>query len=206
MFAQPWHRTGRRHVVGNAAALALVLGLPLKASAQTFYGVAGGLGVTGPNPASPGVLVQGSVGHQNPGYAAWRLDAFVGHFDITQPSGQFIGITCVMNPPPGTCCGLCPVGTTTVPVGVAGMAVSELISLHTWTGGLVIYIIPGVETDWCFQGLSAGSVRFGVSPGLGITPPQQGHRQVSIEARYHSLIDAPGAPSWFWLVTAGLRL
>jgi hypothetical protein len=205
VFARPRHRLGRLHVLGSAATLALVLGFPLEASAQTFHGVAGGVGLTGPNPASPGVLLQASLGRTNSGSFAWRLDAFVGHFDITQPSGQLVGVFCVMNPPPGTCCGICPAGTTTVPVGVAGVAASELMSLHTSTSGLAIYFILGIESDWFLQGPSAGAVSFGVSPGLGFTPPQKGRRQVSIEARYHRLIDTPSTLTWLGLVTAGVR-
>lgn len=62
----------------------LMLGVAAPASGQVFYGVSGGVGVAGPNPNSPGLLAQASLGHVGSRGSGWRVDAFAaGVFQVT---------------------------------------------------------------------------------------------------------------------------
>lgn len=200
--------------VSMSLGLAFPLGSPSAAQGQMVYAFAGGLNVArtvpGPYPPFPahtanGFALQASVGRRLAGRWTWRLDVFASQFQLTQPS-DFAGVMCVFNPPPGTCCGICPRGTTTGVVGVAGLAPSGLVSLTRAASGFGMYLFAGPETAYWYQHPDVrGALRFGGSSGVGLTVPVGGRIQAVVEARYHALIDAPSQPTWFLPVTFGLR-
>jgi hypothetical protein len=195
--------------------LALLLACPPAALAQTFYSFGGGLNVARRVPVGPAGLFQGntsqgfaaqaSVGRQLTGRLGWRLDVFVSRFDLTQPS-HFAGVMCAYNPPPGTCCGICPLGTSKGPVDVTGLAASEFVNVLPSAFGLGMYLIGGVETDYLYQHpVAEGAVQLGLSAGAGVTVPVGDRRQAFVEARYHRLLGAPSQLTWLAPVTVGLR-
>ncbi len=200
---------------GVSLGLALLLACPSAALAQMFYSFGGGLNVTRQVPVGPAGLFQGNTSH---GFAAqasvgrqltrrfgWRLDAFVSRFDLTQPS-DFAGVLCVYNPPPGTCCGICPLGSSKGLVNVTGLTASEFVSVLPSAFKLGMYLIGGLETDYLYQHpVAEGTVRLGLSAGAGITVPVGDHRQAFVEARYHRLLGAPSQLTWLAPVTVGLQ-
>jgi hypothetical protein len=121
---------------------------------QTFHSFAGGLNVARRVPVdayevfhgstSHGFAVQGSVGRHVTRRVGWRLDAFVSQFDLTQPS-DFAGVMCAYSPPPGTCCGICPLGTSKGLVGVTGLAVSEFVNVVPSAFGLGFTSLEGLR-------------------------------------------------------------
>ena len=152
-----------------------------------------------------GFAFQASVGRRFTGRSTWRLDVFTSQFQLTQPS-HFAGVMCVVNPPPGTCCGICPLGTTAGLVGVAGLAASELVSVTRAASGFRMYVFVGPETAYWYQHPDVrGVLRLGGSGGAGVTVPIRGRIQAVVEARYHALIDAPSQPTWFLPLTFGIR-
>ena len=182
---------------------------------QTFYSFAGGLNVARRVPVdayevfhgstSHGFAVQGSVGRHVTRRVGWRLDVFVSQFDLTQRS-DFAGVLCEYNPPPGTCCGFCPRGTSKGLVGVTGLAVSEFVNVVPSAFGLGIYLIGGAETDYLYKHPTAqGALRLGLSAGAGVEGPAGSRLLGFVEARYHALVSAPSQPNWFAPVIFGLR-
>jgi hypothetical protein len=194
--------------------LALLLAWPAAAAGQTTFSLAGGLNLARRLPTdlpmfhgstTQGFAAQASVGRRYNDRFGWRLDAFVSQFDLTLPSG-FAGVMCQSNPPPGTCCGICPLETMRGRVGVMGMAVNQLARVMPSTFPFGMYLIWGAETDYFYQHPAArGALRFGVSAGGGLTFHLAGHVQAFVEARYHRVVDAI-APSWLMPVTVGLRM
>jgi hypothetical protein len=197
-----------------AIGLALMVAWPASAPSQTTFSFAGGLNVartlsTGFAPVhgstTPGFAVQASMGRQYRGRFAWRIDAFVSQFQLDQPSG-WAGVMCAQNPPPGACCGICPLETTKGRVAVVGVAVNQLVTVTPAAFPLGMYLIWGAETDYLYQNPSArGDVRLGASVGGGLTLPLGGHLHAFVEARYHHLF-AGSAPNSLVPITVGLRM
>ncbi len=197
-----------------ALGVALLLALPASATSQTRFSLAGGLNVARTLPTelpmyhgstTQGFAVQASVGRPSRGRFAWRIDAFVSRFQLTQPS-DFAGVACVRNPPPGACCGICPLETARGRVAMLGVAVNQLVKIGPAALPFGMYVIWGAETDYVYQHPTArGAVRLGASVGGGLTLPVAGHMEVFVEARYHQLVAAPSEPTGLVPVTVGLR-
>lgn len=204
-----------RAVCGVAIGLAWLLGSTLTASAQTTFSVGSGLNVarTLPTPypvfrgsTTQGVAIQASVGRQYKGRLGWRIDAFASEFDLTQPS-DWAGVMCVANPPPGTCCGICPLSNTKGHVGLTGISANQFVGLTPQAFLLGAYLIWGAEVDYFYRHPNAqGTVCLGASAGGGVTLPVGGRLRAFVEARYHGLINAPSQLGWLVPLTAGLRL
>ena len=194
------------------AAVAFLMTFGPGAGAQVSYSVTGGFTWAGPGGwgGPPGVALDVSMGARQVTRTAWRLEAYVSWFDLSQPSG-FAGVLCMQDPPPGTCCGVCATGSTTAPVWLAGVAANEIFGLTKRTDPLGLYVIGGAElgyldrpsnsvSPWLYQGGKAG-----VSGGLGITWHERGHAHPFVlEARYHRLLGAD-SPSWYLPVTFGVQ-
>jgi len=195
--------------------LALLLVWPVSASGQTTFSFAGGLNVAQTVPTelpfyhgstTQGFAVQASLGRSYTRRVGWRIDVFASQFGLTLPSG-FAGVMCQRNPPPGTCCGICPRQTDKGPVGVAGVAVNQLVNVTPATFPFGMYLIWGAETDYLYQHPTAqGALRLGASVGGGLTLPLAGRVRAFVEARYHHLFDGPSAPTGLVPVTIGLRM
>ena len=195
--------------------LALLLLWPASAPGQTTLSFAGGLNVArtlpGAVPAihgftTQGFAIQASVGRPSRGRFAWRIDAFVSQFEMTQYSG-WAGVMCQQNPPPGTCCGVCPLETAKGRVGMLGVAANQRVNVSPPAFPIGMYVIWGVETDYLYQHPTAGSaLRLGVSAGGGLTLPLTSHVRAFVEARYHMLVAAPTGPTWLVPVTMGLQM
>jgi len=198
-----------------AIGLALLLWLSSSAFGQTTFSFGGGLNVARTlstqfpmyqGSTTQGYAVQASVGRPTRGRYAWRIDAFVSQFQLTQYS-DFMGVMCVQNPPPGTCCGICPGETAKGRVAIIGVAANQLVNVAPATFPVGLYVIWGAETDYSYQHPTArGALRLGVSGGGGLTLPLAGHVRAFVEARYHHLLAAPMGPAWFMPVTVGLRM
>jgi hypothetical protein len=195
-------------------ALALLLVWPASSPGQTTFSLAGGLNVRTTVPTllpsyhgstSQGFALQASLGRSYNARFGWRIDAFVNQFELTQPS-NFAGVMCQSNPPPGTCCGICPGETLHGRVGMMGVAVNQLVRVTPAAFPVGMYLIWGAETDLLYDHPAArGALRFGASAGGGLTLPLAGHVHGFIEARYHHLVDAI-APTGLVPVTVGLRM
>ena len=195
--------------------LALLLVCPASAPAQTTFSFAGGLNVATTVPTelpifhgstTRGFAVQASVSRPYHNRFAWRIDAFVSQFELTLPSG-FAGVLCQHNPPPGTCCGICPLRTDKGPVAVTGVAVNQLVNVTPAAFPFGMYLIWGAETDYLYQHpIARGALRLGASLGGGLTLPLAGHVHAFVEARYHYLFDAPSEPTWLVPVTIGVQM
>jgi hypothetical protein len=195
--------------------LALLLLWPASAPAQTTFSLGGGLNVARTLPTdlpfyhgstTQGFAVQASVGRPYRGRFAWRIDAFVSQFQMTQYSG-FAGVMCQQNPPPGTCCGICPLETAKGRVAMLGIAANQLVNVAPAAFPVGMYVIWGAETDYLYQHPTAhGALRLGASVGGGLTLPLASHVQGFVEARYHLLVAAPIGPTWLVPVTVGLRM
>jgi len=195
--------------------LALLLVWPVSTSAQTTFSLAGGLNVartlsTGFAPVhgftTPGFALQASVGRPSHGRYAWRIDAFVSQYQLTQYSG-FAGVLCPPNPPPGTCCGICPMETAKGRVAMLGVAANQLVNIAPAAFPVGMYVIWGAETDYWYQHPTArGALRIGASVGGGLTLPVASHVHAFVEARYHYMLAAPTGPTWLVPVTVGLRM
>jgi hypothetical protein len=172
----------------RAALTATLIGVsplvvPGDAPAQTRISVDAGLIFGGPRPVqTPGFVVQASLDHPYAPRADWRLDAFVGQFGVDLPPAEPIGIGVGAAPDPT--------------VGLAGLSANEILSVTPPTSRTKVYVLIGAETDYLY--LHASAVRIGGSAGLGITLPAEGWpRGLVLEMRYHRLLAAPYAPTWF---------
>jgi hypothetical protein len=198
-----------------ACGLALLLLSPVRAPGQTTFSFAGGLNVArtlppqGPSyhgSTTQGFAVQASVGRPSRGRFAWRIDAFVSQFQLTQYSG-FVGVMCQQNPPPGTCCGICPRETAKGRVAMLGVAANRLVNVAPAAFPVGMYLIWGAESDYFYRHPTArGALRLGASLGGGLTLPLASHVHAFVEARYHLLAAAPIGPTWLVPVTVGLRM
>jgi hypothetical protein len=193
--------------------LALLLVWPASAPCQTTYSLAGGLNVARTLPTmlpsyhgstTQGFSVQASLGRPYNDRFGWRIDAFVSQFELTLPSG-FAGVMCQQNPPPGTCCGICPRETLHGRVGVMGMAVNQMVKVTPSAFPFGMYLMWGAETDYMYQHPEVRVLRLGASVGGGLTLPVAGHFHAFVEARYHHFVDAI-APTSLLPVTVGLRM
>lgn len=201
--------------IGVLLGLGLLLEPSRAARSQTFYSFGGSVNVArqmrvgrGHSSTSPGFAAQASVGRQLTPRSGWRVDLLVSQFDLTRPI--WAGVMCAYNPPPGTCCGICPVDSSKALVGVAGLGASAFVSVIPWASGLGMYLTAGAETEYLYQhswaqGAAQGASLFGVSAGAGVTVPTGGHRQAYVEARYHYLLGAPSQLMWLAPVTVGVR-
>ena len=152
--------------------LALLLVCPASAPAQTTFSLAGGLNVATTVPTelpifhgstTRGFAVQASVSRPYHNRFAWRIDAFVSQFELTLPSG-FAGVLCQHNPPPGTCCGICPLRTDKGPVAVTGVAVNQLVNVTPAAFPFGMYLIWGAETDYLYQHpIARGALRLRIA-------------------------------------------
>jgi hypothetical protein len=215
MSVCPWERPGKLNTLAFARLLPGVILLVLSSQVtpgQTFYSFAGGLNVARTTPAplalhgytTNGFAAQASVGRQVTRRSGWRLDAFVSQFDLTEPS-DFAGVLCAYPALAGTCCGICPRGTSTDRVGITGLTASEFVSVIPSARGFGMYLIGGTEADYVYQHPTAqGALRFGVAAGAGVTVLAGGHRQAFVEARYHYLPGAPSQLRWRAPVTVGV--
>jgi len=195
--------------------LALLLTWPASAPSQTTVSLGGGLNVARTlstelpmfhGSTTQGFAVQASVGRPSHGRFAWRIDAFVSQFQMTQYSG-FAGVMCQQNPPPGTCCGICPLETAKGRVAILGVAANQLVNVAPAKFPVGMYLIWGAETDYLYQHPTArGALRLGASLGGGLTLPVAGHAHAFVEARYHYLFAAPTGPTWLVPVTVGLQM
>ena len=198
-----------------ALGAALLIALPASASSQTTVSLAGALNMARTLPTdvpsrhgsmTQGFAFQASVGRPSRGRGAWRIDAFVRQFQQTQYSG-WAGVMCVQNPPPGTCCGICPLETSKGRVAMLGVAVNQLMNVAPAKFPVGMYVMWGAETDYWYEHPTArGALRLGVSAGGGVTIPVAGRVQAFVEARYHQLLDAPIGPSRLVPVSFGLRM
>jgi hypothetical protein len=198
-------------------ACALLLGWTVSAPGQTTFSLSGGLNVARTSPGQPsfsqgsttttsGFAVQASVGFPYRNRFAWRIDLFASRFDLTQLS-DYAGVMCQRNPPPGTCCGICPLRTEQGPVGVMGLALNQVVRVTPATSSLGMYLIWGAETDYLYEHpFARGAVRLGASVGGGVRVPLAGHVRAFVEGRYHHLFDGPSAPTWVMPVTFGLQM
>ena len=192
---------------------ALLLVWPVAALGQTRFSLGGGLNVARPSElpfyhwsTTQGFAVQASMEIPHRNRFAWRIDLFASQFGLTQPS-DFAGVLCRSTPPPGTCCGVCPRRTDKGTVGVAGVAVNQLVRVTPAAFPFGMYLTWGAETDYLYQHPTARSaLRLGASVGGGVSLPLAGHVRAFVEARYHHLFDGPSAPTGLVPVTIGLRL
>jgi len=194
---------------------ALLLVWPAAAPGQTTFSLAGGRNFAGTVPTelpafhgstTGGFVVQASVSRPYHNRFGWRIDLFASQFELTQPSG-FAGVMCQRTPPPGTCCGICPLRTDKGPVAVRGVAVNQLVNVTPAEFPFGMYLIWGAGTDYLYQHPTArGALRLGASVGGGLTLPLAGHFRAFVEARYHYLFDGPSAPTWLVPVTIGVQM
>src|SRR5881394_2575424 len=185
----------------------LLLVSPVSALSQTTFSLGGGLNVPRSLPTevsfahgstTPGFALQASMGLPYRNRFAWRIDLFASQFELTQPS-EFAGVLCQRNPPPGTCCGICPGRTDKGLVGLMGVAVNQVVTVKP------MYLIWGAETDYLYEHPSArGALRLGASVVGGVTLPVGGHVRAFAEARYHYVFGGPSEPTGLVPVTFGL--
>jgi hypothetical protein len=172
------------------------------ASSQVFYGVSGGFGLAGPRSDNPGFLAQASLGHRDAHGQGWRVDAFAaGPFEGGRRETVWTGAaTCAYG---HTCSNFATI-TTPVSVGVAGLALNDLIPLHASSNGTSIYAIVAGEVDRLLEGQGAPqNILFGASPGVGIALAPEGRQRTFVEARLHGIANAGGLPDWTFLISVG---
>lgn len=194
---------------------ALLLVSPGAALSQTTFSLGGGLNVPRSLPSevsfahgstTQGFALQASLERPYRDRFAWRIDLFASQFGLTQPS-EFAGVLCQQNPPPGTCCGICAGRTDKGTVGVAGVAMNQLVRVTRAASSFGMYLLWGAEADYLYQHPTArGALRLGASVGGGVTLPVGGHVRAFVEARYHHLFDGPSAPTGLMPITFGLQL
>jgi hypothetical protein len=178
-------------------------------SAQTFYGIAGGLNYAGALPdANPlpdehytrGFALQASVGRQFGDQFGVRLDAFVNHFAVQESSIKLY--MC----PAGV---LCPRSQNTVftdPVGVTGLRASGLFNVDPPGAGLRMYLIAGAGAYYFYQHPSIeGAVRPGFSAGAGFNVRVFQRSRLFVEGVYNRILGAPSQPTWLLPLTVGVR-
>jgi hypothetical protein len=135
--------------------------------------------------------VQASLGRQLAPRLGVRLDASTSRFVATQ-----VAVAC-----PGA--GRCGPPGYDKPVGLAGLTANGVMDVPMM--GLPLYVIAGAGVDYFYQHPTAqGAVRADLSAGVGLIAPI-GRARFPIEARFHRLVDAPGALSWVVPMTFGMR-
>jgi len=196
-----------------ALGVALLLVWPVSAPCQTTYSFGGGLNVARTVPTgypfyhgstTQGFAVQASLGRSYSRRLGWRVDVFASQFQLTLPL-DFAGVLCQSNPPPGTCCGICPTRTANGLVGVIGVAMNQLVNVTPAAFPVGMYLMWGAETDYMYQHPDVRALRVGASVGGGLTLPVAGRFHAFVEARYHHFVDAI-APTSLLPVTVGLRM
>jgi hypothetical protein len=189
---------------------------PALVHAQTWSGLAGGVSVVGPDSYypgygnrfpqsySPGFTFTAFMGRAVSSRLSLRVDASVSRPSFRAPS-NFVGIACVMNPPPGACCGICPLETTQARVDVASLRANALLGLTPMNRARQFYLIGGAGPYYVFQHAAiAGVARFGVGAGAGCSIPLGRASRGFVEARYERLLASPQL-SWMAPVTVGVR-
>lgn len=189
-------------------------------SAQTFYGIAGGLNYAGSLPDANqvpsehytrGFAVQGSVGRQFGDRFAVRLDAFVNHFAVqaTELSPELcpVGASCMPNQCAiGVLCVGAQPHTLTNSLGVTALRANALLTVDPRGYTARMYLIAGAGGYYFYQHPSVeGAVRVGLSAGAGFNIRVKGRSQVFIEGMYDKIIGAPGEPTWLLPFTVGVR-
>jgi hypothetical protein len=200
-------------LVGLGLGLTMLLESAPAAAGQTAYSLAGGTNVKRTvtlyevfhGHTSAGFTLQASVGRPLTARLRWRLDVLAIQFELTQPA-DFAGVLCAVNPPPGTCCGICPRDTSTRVIGLAGLAANALWGLMPEASAWSPYLIAGAETDYLYQHPSVqGALRVGGSAGAGLVLRVRRRIHVFAEVRYHALIDVPSQPPGFVPIAFGIR-
>jgi hypothetical protein len=185
-------------VIGTVFGLAGLLASSPVLTAQTSYGVSLGLNYIGPAPSgnsySQGFAVQASVGRQLwPGFSV-RLDALATRVDDARAA---------RNVPCPSFAQTCGSAGSDRPVGVAGLVANGVVNV---TPPGTVYLVAGGGAYYLYQHPSvAGTVRFGVSVGGGISLPVGDRAHAFVEARYHDLLGMPSQPMWLVPVTFGIR-
>jgi hypothetical protein len=187
--------------------LALLAAFAPAARAQTFFGLTGGFNVSqGPNAFgqsySQGFTGQGLVGHRLASHFSVRVETLVSHFTSASTLVYALANCPGCNsyqPTPAF-----PVGT----VGVAELGASGIVDvIPAPPDGAGIYVIAGSGAYYLYQHPTAqGAVRFGLSGGAGIELRLRGTSAIFLEARYHSLVNAPSDPRWLVPISIGVRL
>ena len=138
--------------------------------------------------------MQGSVGRQLwPGFSM-RLDALATQF------GDRRAAFYVPCPSFDQTCGSAGYDR---PVGVAGLIANGVVNV---TPPGTVYLVAGGGAYYLYQHPSvAGTVRFGVSVGGGISLPVGDRAHAFVEARYHDLLGMRSQPMWLVPVTFGIR-
>jgi hypothetical protein len=187
----------------------LLLAVSSVSSAQTFYGMAGGLNYAGSLPdANPlpdehytrGFAIQGSVGRQFGDRFGVRLDAFVNHFAVQATESR--AFACPM----GALCDGSQPNTLTNPVGVTALRANALVTLDPPAYAVRMYLIGGFGGYYFYQHPTIeGAVRPGVSGGVGFNVRVNGRSRVFVEALYNKILSAPSQPTWLLPLTFGVR-
>jgi hypothetical protein len=192
-------------VIAFAAAPAFV-------DAQSSYGFAAGMSLVGPDgyyPGygnnfpenySPGFTLAAFMGRVVSPRFSLRFDASISRPSRREPS-NFAGIFCIQNPPPGTCCGICPLESRDARVDVASLTTNVLLALTPVNRGGRVYVIGGAGPYYVQH---PAIVRFGVGAGAGCSLPLGRRARGFLEARYQHLFAAPQL-SWMAPVTVGVQ-
>lgn len=187
--------------------LALLLAAATATSAQTFYGVAGGLNYAGslPNPNSGlprpqlhGFTVQGTVGRQFGDRLALRLDASLHRFP-----GQTPDVVVALCPPNANCASP-PANPGTV--GLTALRANALLTLDPPAYAVRMYLIGGFGGYYFYQHPTIeGAIRPGVSGGVGFNIRVNGRSRFFVEGLYNKILGAPSEPNWLLPFTVGVR-
>ena len=177
------------------------------ACAQRFVAIAGGTNVA-QGPALPsqnlsaGFAGQASVGYRVAPRLRVRFDVLVSHFAADAPLVYHPALPC-----PSSGCGPTAHAAPTGPVGVAGLAVNELIDVvPAAQRGPRFYLVASGGAYYVFQHPTAPTLlRFGLAGGAGVELRLEGNSALFLEARYHGLMNAPPDSRWLVPVTVGLR-
>jgi len=200
--------------------LCMIALAPALAGAQSSYGLAGGLSLVGPTTSyayptygygktfrdsySPGATLSAFISRPISRRLVMRFEASISHVSLEEPTGA-AGVMCPRDPPPGTCCGICPYGSKQAGVGVASLTANAILALAPAVHGAHLYLIGGAGPDYVYQHPAIeGVVRFGVGAGIGCSLPLGTGSRVFVEARYQRLLDLPQL-SWMVPVTIGMR-
>jgi hypothetical protein len=196
-------------------ALLIVIALsaaPVFLDAQTSSGFAGGVSLVGPDgyyPGygdrfpenySPGFSLTAFVGRPVSPRLSLRFDGSISRPSLREPS-NFVGILCAQNPPPGTCCGICPLESTQARVDVASLTANVLLALTPVNRGGHLYVIGGAGPYYVSQ---PAAIAFGVGAGAGWSLPLGRRARGFLEARYQRLLASPQL-SWMAPVTVGVQ-
>jgi hypothetical protein len=185
---------------------------PAFADAQASYGFAGGVSLVGPDgytpgygnsfaeDYSPGFTLAASMGRAVSPHFSLRFDASMSRASRRELS-HFAGIACVQNPPPGACCGICPLESRDARVDVASLTTNVLFALTPVNRGGHFYVIGGAGPYYVQH---PAIVRFGVGAGAGCSLPLGRGARGFLEARYQRLFASPQL-SWMAPVTVGVQ-